>query len=162
MFGCTKPIPQMSQLSIEIFQPADLDALVRMWRESFEHGVGIKDPYPLEAQAAYFESEVRPNNRVRLAREGDQIIGFLASNTESVAQQLHVRVGHHRRGIGRTLLDLAKAESAGALWLFTFARNTVACAFYESQGFVVIQRGFEPTWQLDDVKYAWARPKNDA
>jgi ribosomal protein S18 acetylase RimI-like enzyme len=149
----------MSGVGIEDFRPSDLHALVRMWRESFEYGVGITDPHPLQDQVAYFESEVRPNNRVRLAKEAERIVGFVASNAESVAQ-LHVRVGHHRRGIGRHLLDLAKSNSAGTLWLFTFARNSGACAFYESQGFQVIQRSFEPTWQLEDVKYGWARSQS--
>jgi ribosomal protein S18 acetylase RimI-like enzyme len=149
----------MSAAAIEDFRTSDLDGLVRMWRESFEYGVGITDPHPLEDQTAYFEREVRPNNRVRLAREAGRIVGFLASNAESVAQ-LHVRVGHHRRGIGTHLLGLAKADSKGTLWLFTFARNSGACAFYESQGFKVVQRGFEPTWQLEDVKYAWARSES--
>jgi ribosomal protein S18 acetylase RimI-like enzyme len=149
----------MSAPVIEEFRTADLNALVRMWRESFEYGVGIRDPHPLEEQIAYFEREVRPNNRVRLAKEAGHIVGFVASNAESVAQ-LHVKVGHHRRGIGKHLLGLAKSEAAGTLWLFTFARNTGACAFYESQGFRVVQRGFEPTWQLEDVKYAWSRSES--
>ena len=151
----------MSVIEIEDFSSSNLDALVRMWRESFEYGVGITDPNPLKDQIAYFEREVRPNNRVRLAKDADLIVGFVASNAESVAQ-LHVRVGHHRRGIGRQLLNLAKSDSAGTLWLYTFARNTRACAFYESQGFKVVQRGFEPTWQLDDVKYAWSRAEKSA
>lgn len=151
----------MTTVRIEDFRASDMDALVRMWRESFEYGVSIKDPNPLEDQIAYFEREVQPNNCVRLAREAERIVGFLASNAESVAQ-LHVRVGHHRPGIGTNLLSLAKSDSAGTLWLFTFARNTGACAFYESQGFKVVQRGFEPTWQLEDVKYAWSRSENAA
>lgn len=28
-------------------------------------------------------------------------------------------------------------------------------AFYEKHGFEIIARGFEPTWQLDDVQYEW-------
>jgi ribosomal protein S18 acetylase RimI-like enzyme len=149
----------MSAIAIEDFRTSDLDTLVRMWREGFEYGVGITDPHPLEDQVAYFEREVRPNNRVRVAKEDNLLVGFLASNAESVAQ-LHVRVGHHRRGIGRRLLGLAKSDSMGTLWLYTFARNTRACAFYESQGFKVVQRGYEPTWQLEDVKYAWARSES--
>ena len=145
----------MPSVLVEDFQPNDLQPLARMWRESFEYGVGIVDPHPLEAQISYFEREVRPNNRVRLAKSADLIVGFLASNSESVAQ-LYVRVGHHRLGIGRRLLDLAKSESQGSLWLFTFAQNTNACAFYESQGFTVAERGFEPMWQLADVKYTWS------
>src|SRR5574337_1993348 len=118
----------MTAIRIEDFRTSDIDVLVRMWRESFEYGVGIKDPNSLQDQIAYFEREVQPNNRVRLAREAESIVGFLASNAESVAQ-LHVRVGRHRCGIGTHLLGLAKSDSAGTLWLFTFARNTGACAF---------------------------------
>jgi len=146
----------MSSVRIEEFQPADLEPMVRMWRESFEYGVGVVDPHPIEDQMAYFEREVRSKNRVRLAKDADLIVGFLASSPESVAQ-LYVRVGHHRCGIGSRLLGLAKAESEGRLWLFTFAQNTRACAFYESQGFTVAQRGFESMWQLEDVKYTWSR-----
>ena len=144
----------MPTVIVEDFQPDDLQPLAKMWRESFEYGVGIVDPHPIEAQIAYFEKEVRPNNRVRLAKQDGLIVGFLASNPESVAQ-LYVRVGHHRLGIGGRLLGIAKAESHGSLWLFTFAQNTNACTFYESQGFTVAERGFEPMWQLADVKYSW-------
>jgi ribosomal protein S18 acetylase RimI-like enzyme len=68
-----------------------------------------------------------------------------------------VHVKHLRRGLGRQLLDWAKAQSSGGLWLYTFARNSAARAFYESQGFEAVAFGHEPAWQLDDVKYAWRR-----
>ena len=42
------------------------------------------------------------------------------------------------------------------LSLYTFVRNVRACRFYERHGFVVVARGFEPTWQLEDVKYHWS------
>jgi ribosomal protein S18 acetylase RimI-like enzyme len=142
---------------VEDFQPKDIDPLVRMWRESFEYGVGVKDPHSIEDRTAYFQEEVRKKNRVRTVKEAGIVLGFLASNPESIAQ-LYVRVGHHRRGIGRMLLEIAKHESQGSLWLFTFTRNARACAFYESQGFRVATRGFEPTWQLEDIKYQWHSP----
>ena len=146
----------MHSIRVEDFQSADLEPMVRMWRESFEYGVGIVDPHPIADQIAYFEREVRAKHRVRVAKDGGVVVGVLASSAESVAQ-LYVRVGHHRRGIGSRLLSLAKAGSEGTLWLFTFAQNKRACAFYESQGFTVAERGFEPMWQLEDVKYMWAR-----
>lgn len=146
----------MSALRIEDFAAPDLVPVVRMWRESFEHAVGIVDPHPLAEQIEHFERNVCTSNRVRVVKDGVLVVAFMASTRESVAQ-LYVRLGHHRRGIGQGLLDLAKAESGGSLWLYTFARNANACAFYESQGFTVAQRGFEPAWQLDDVKYVWAR-----
>jgi ribosomal protein S18 acetylase RimI-like enzyme len=69
--------------------------------------------------------------------------------------QLYVRVGCQRQGIGTRMLDWAKSRSTGSLWLYTFAQNLVACAFYERNGFRVAARGFEPNWGLDDVRYVW-------
>ena len=132
-----------------------------MWRESFEFGVGVTDPHPITEQIAYFDTEVLPNNSVRLALSAGQLVGFVAASRESVAQ-LHVRVGFHRQGIGSQLLNWAKSQSSGSLWLYTFARNTVAQAFYEHHGFRIVARGFEPTWQLEDIKYQWAAWQADA
>ncbi|MEP6609384.1 MAG: GNAT family N-acetyltransferase [Burkholderiaceae bacterium] len=141
------------------YDPHWLDFLVPMWRASFELGVGIKDPHPLEEQRQHFVSNVVPSSSVRVALLGEDLVGFVAANRESIAQ-LYVRVGYHGRGIGSELLAWAKRQSAGSLWLFTFARNSNARRFYEARNFKVVQFGFEPTWQLGDVKYAWSAPRN--
>ena len=146
----------MNSLRVEDFEPHDTDALVRMWRASFEHGVGVIDFHPLEEQIEYLRSKVLPVNRVRVAKAGESIVGLLASNPESIAQ-LYVRVQHIGQGIGTRLLRLAQSESSGCLSLFTFARNSRACRFYEHRGFIAVARGFEPMWKLDDVKYEWVR-----
>jgi GNAT superfamily N-acetyltransferase len=143
------------------YSPSWQEALVRMWRESFEFGVGITDPHPLAAQIAYFKTEVLPRNTLRLAFTAGQLVGFVAASSESVAQ-LHVRVGFHRLGIGSQLLNWAKSESIGRLWLYSFARNTVAHAFYAHHGFRIVARGFEPTWQLEDIKYQWSASSENA
>jgi ribosomal protein S18 acetylase RimI-like enzyme len=144
------------KLHIADFRAADADPLVRMWRASFEHGVGIVDPHPIEDQIAYLQRQLVPSFRLRVAWEESTIVGFLASNPESIAQ-LYVRVGCMDRGIGSRLLELAKSESTDSLWLFTFQRNAHACRFYERRGFVAIERGFEPVWQMPDVKYRWVK-----
>jgi ribosomal protein S18 acetylase RimI-like enzyme len=143
------------------FDAQRLDELVPIWRASFESGVGIVDPHPISEQRHYFLTEVLPNNQVRLAVLGHELVGFVAASVESVAQ-LHVRVGFQRRGIGAQLLAWAKEQSSGSLWLYTFAQNRGACAFYERHGFVAVAHGFEPTWQLDDVKYQWLRGEPSA
>ena len=143
-------------MRVEDFRPTDTDALVRMWRASFEHGVGITDPHSLAEQVEYLRARVMPVHRVRVAKEAESIVGFLASNPESIAQ-LYVRVQNIGRGVGTQLLRLAQSESSGSLWLFTFAQNLRACRFYEHHGFVAVARGFEPMWKLDDVKYRWVR-----
>jgi GNAT superfamily N-acetyltransferase len=131
------------------------DELVRMWRESFEAGVGIVDPHPLAEQRDYLLDEVVPNNEVRIALLDGRLVGFVAATPESVCQ-LYVRKANHRCGIGTSLLGWAKAQSGGSLWLYTFARNAGARAFYEKHGFRITARGFEPDWQLDDLRYEWS------
>lgn len=145
-------------MDIAPYAPEMLVPLVDMWRASFEHGVGIVDPHPIEAQRGFFLREVLPQHEVSVALRDGGIVGFVASNRESVGA-LYVRVGAHRQGIGATLLDLAKARSAGSLWLFTFARNAVARCFYEKHGFVAVAFGAENMWNLDDVKYRWPAPQ---
>lgn len=138
------------------FDPADSDALVRMWRASFEFGVGITDHHPLEEQARYLREQLAPAYRLRVAWRGDAMVGFLAANAQWV-EALYVRVEHIGQGIGAQLLNLAQAESSGSLELYTFPRNQRACRFYERHGFVETARGFVQMWQLPDVKYRWVR-----
>jgi ribosomal protein S18 acetylase RimI-like enzyme len=132
-----------------------LERLLRLWREAFEFGVGVADPHPLSEHREYFLAQVLPQHRVTLAVRESQLVGFVAASEESVAQ-LHVQVGLHRQGIGSALLALSKAQSAGSLWLYAFTQNVRACRFYEKHGFVAVARGFEPNWQLEDVKYSWS------
>ena len=142
-----------------VIQIVELDAertdeLVRLWRESFEFGVGVVDPHPIAEQREFFVNTVVPNNSIRIALLDAKLVGFIAATNESITH-LYVHVGHHRRGIGTQLLDWAKIQSNGKLWLYAFARNTIACAFYERHGFKLLARGFEPNWQLADIKYEW-------
>ncbi len=53
------------------------------------------------------------------------------------------------------LLNWAKQQSAGSLWLHTFEVSIGAQAFYERHCFRVVGRGVEPQWRLDDIKYVW-------
>ena len=147
-------------VTLEPFSPAHALELVPMWRESFEHGVGIVDPHPIEEQERYLFETVVPNNEVRVAFLHGRMAGFVAASRASVAQ-LYIRKGLQRRGIGTRLLEWAKEQSAGSLWLYTFARNAGARAFYERHGFTIVARGFEPSWQLDDLRYEWTRGNLD-
>ncbi len=142
------------RVDLVAFEAHRLDDLVALWRASFEHGVGIDDPHPIAEQKDYFLARVLPQYEVRVALLDRQLVGFVAASSESIAQ-LFVRVGFLRRGIGAQMLAWAKARSVGSLWLYTFARNRGARAFYERHGFEPVAFGFEPNWQLDDVKYQW-------
>ena len=140
--------------SLVEFDAWRLDELILMWRASFEAGAGVTHPHPLSEQRRYFLTEILSRNRVCLAVEANALVGFVAASAESVAQ-LYVRVGCQRRGVGTQLLTWAKERSNGTLWLYTYAQNRGARAFYERHGFVAIAHGFEPTLRLEDVKYQW-------
>ena len=143
------------------FEASWLAELIPMWRASFEAGVGVADPHSLLEQKQYFLAEVLPRNSVRLAISDKQLAGFVAASGESVAQ-LYVRVGFQRRGIGTQMLAWAKGQSRGRLWLYTFARNQGARSFYARNGFVAVAHGFEPSWQLEDVKFHWSASAQNA
>ena len=132
--------------------------LVRMWRASFEQGVGITDPHPLEDQLRALEQKIVPHNRVLLVLDPrtSAVIGFLAYTSETVSN-LYVHVDYQNKGIGSMLLDIAKKNSSGVLRLFTFERNMRARQFYERHGFKIIRQGFEEFWQLADIEYEWNR-----
>jgi ribosomal protein S18 acetylase RimI-like enzyme len=142
-------------LELVEYDESFLERLLLLWREAFEFGVGVTDPHPLSEQREYFLAKVLPQHRVTLAVRESRLVGFVAASEVSVSQ-LHVQVGLHRQGIGSALLALSKARSTGNLWLYAFTQNVRACQFYEKHGFVAVERGFEPEWQLEDVKYSWS------
>ena len=139
------------------YRPEFRDPLVDMWRASFEHGVGRPGPNPVADHRRFFEEQVLPETRVHMALRDGQLVGFVAFTPDWV-EQLYVHVDHLREGIGTRLLELAKANSGGRLWLYTFVTNQAAQRFYERHGFDVVERGFEPVMQLGDLRYEWRRP----
>jgi GNAT superfamily N-acetyltransferase len=151
----------MDTTILTTFEPQRTDELIRMWRASFEHGVGILDPHPIAEQRQYFVDEILPKFNLRVAMKNGEIVGFVASDGDSIGA-LYIGVPEIGHGIGTSLLNWAKDRSNGKLWLFTFARNLNARRFYEKSGFEVIARGHEPIWGLDDIKYEWSASKGAA
>ena len=141
---------------IRPFEPHQAQELVALWRASFEHGVGIRDDHPIEEQLAYFVEQVLPHNFVRVVIDGSELVAFMATTPESVSQ-LYVRIANIGQGIGGRLLALAKAESTGSLWLYTFAQNHNARRFYERKGFREVERESQNMYKLEAIKYVWRR-----
>jgi len=143
-------------VQIAPYETTDALELVQMWRASFEFGAGIKDHNPIEDQLQFFLKDVVPQNTVRVVREQGATVAFLASQPASISH-LYVNVQHLGRGIGSQLVALAKAESRGSLWLYTFAQNHNARRFYERHGFKEVERGSQNMFKLEAIKYLWLR-----
>lgn len=147
-----------SPVHLTPYRPEYGDRLVDLWRASFAHGVGLPVPHSIDDHRRFFDEHMLAETHVHLALRDGELLGFGAFTPESVVQ-LYVGVAHVGQGIGTRLLELAKANSGGRLWLYTFVTNTNAQRFYERHGFEVVERGFESVMQLGDLRYEWKRPR---
>ncbi len=104
-----------------------------------------------------FVARLIAGNCVLVARDeaGGVPLGFIAVRLCDIAA-LHVAEGHRGRGVGKALLDAAKAEEPRLL-LWTFQANSGAIAFYLREGFVEIERtdGAGNEEGLPDVRMIW-------
>ena len=83
--------------------------------------------------------------------------GYLSRHGDWV-DHLYVAPEYLRRGIGRALLDAAKAAHPAGLRLWCFQRNFRARAFYAAQGFAIdhLTDGVENEEREPDALYVWA------
>ena len=148
--------PMHPPVELTSYRAAFRERLVDLWRASFARGVGAPVPHPRDEHLRYFDEHVLAETSVHLALRDGELAGFVAFTPDAV-MQLYVHVDHLGQGIGTQLLDRAKAQSGGRLWLYTFVTNANAQRFYERHGFDVVERGFEPAMQLGDLRYEWRR-----
>ncbi len=140
--------------------PSALEPLVRMWMRTKLDTAPWGDlpterGYSFEDNLGYFRDAIAPRCRVTLLREGGVPIAFLAQDGREI-DLLFVAPEHQGRGLGRALLELARAHSPEGLELFALQANERACRFYEAQGFRVVARGTSPAPEsAPDVRYAW-------
>ena len=78
---------------------------------------------------------------------------------EGYLHEIFVAPELQRRGVGSTLMALAKELAPAGLRLHTLQRNTQAAAFYARHGFVVESRGIGRVG-LPNARYRWT-PRPD-
>ena len=107
-------------------------------------------------------ARIRRHDEVWLADDEGHMLGFLAIEHSTnlaapVLERLYVEPADQSRGVGKTLLDKAKALRPGGLHLWVFQRNTGAIRFYERHGFnlVKLTDGAENMEREPDALYRW-------
>lgn len=96
-----------------------------------------------------------PNTAVWLADPGDGIAGYAALSPGWV-EQLYLRPGRWRRGIGSALMRHAQALHPDGLQLWCFQINHRARAFYLSHGFREQSRTDGDNEEREpDMLFAW-------
>ena len=91
--------------------------------------------------------------------ENTEILGFIARR-DDIIHALYVRNSHHRKGVGRMLLDHAKTQSM-RLKLWVFQANDTARKFYAHAGFYEVARGngHDNDENLPDIYLEWKRER---
>jgi GNAT superfamily N-acetyltransferase len=93
---------------------------------------------------------------VWIALAGRRTVAMMALEGD-LLDQLYVAPGRQSRGVGATMLKLAKVLSPAGLRLFTFTSNAPARRFYEAHGFSAIEfnDGSRNEERAPDVLYRW-------
>lgn len=102
-------------------------------------------------------TRVIAETEMTVAHDGARILGFMSREGEEV-EKLYVDALARRRGVGKALIDHAKAQ-VDRLGLFTFQANTGARRFYAREGFREdrLTDGSNNEEQLPDVYLVWER-----
>ena len=145
---------------IREYRPDDFDVLTILWRISREKSLPDfqreKGHFFFEDRD-YFREHILKHNQVWVVGSGQQSVAFMAMNKDFI-DQLYIDPGFQRRGLGETLLNIARERSPDHLWLYTLQINVNARAFYEKNGFVAEKFGISPPPENEpDVEYHWRR-----
>ena len=145
---------------IREYRNEDFDAVTILWRISREKSLPefqLEKGHFFFEDRDYFQKQIVKNNQIWVVESQNYPVGFMAMNNDFV-DQLYIDPNHQRRGIGRSLLNLARERSPDHVWLYTLQVNTSAREFYEKNGFVAEKFGISPPPESEpDVEYHWRR-----
>jgi len=145
----------MAAIDIRTLDVANSDAIAHVLRTSFDERLpwlaGLHTP---DEDRAFVRDHLFKTCELWGAH-GSDLVGMIAFAPGWV-EQLYVMPGWQGRGVGKALLDVAKARNT-ELRLWTFQRNIAGRHFYERQGFVAIDEtdGSANDEREPDVLYRW-------
>jgi ribosomal protein S18 acetylase RimI-like enzyme len=101
--------------------------------------------------------------RTWVAVRDAEIMGYAALDGDML-EDLYLRPDARRQGIGTLLLDEVRRHSPDGLSLYVFQQNTEARAFYEHNGFTVLDTndGERNMENLPDMTLRWTPPDHVA
>jgi GNAT superfamily N-acetyltransferase len=136
----------------------DLDASELFARAGLDVELANEHEFALAERTRWLCSLSSGSTLLAVSRSGS-VLGFAASGArdrQPYLDQLSVRRGSMRSGVGSTLLEAtenkARASGARTLWLTTYRHLSWNRPFYERRGFVVVpeaQLGREMLAQLE-------------
>ena len=92
---------------------------------------------------------------VWVAEVDGAIVGFCTRNDDNISA-LYVRADWRNKGIGKRLLDRAKANRDG-ITVWAYGLNEKALKFYTREGLVEVSREIEDGTDLVNIEHRWTR-----
>ena len=137
-------------------QPLDAGAVGAILSNATDAAAWLPRLYS-RAEELRFAGDMIDAGWVQVARSKGRIEGFLARAGAEV-HCLYLANDIQRQGLGRALLDQAKATEAH-LGLWVYQDNIDAQGFYRAMGFVEIARtdGAANDVGLPDIRYEWRK-----
>jgi GNAT superfamily N-acetyltransferase len=137
---------------------ADARAAADLWLSARKAAIGVIPPpaHRDDEVRAWFASHVVRNTELWVAEDpAGGLVGILVLDGPWL-DQLYVEPTMTGRGIGASLVELAKRERPKGLQLWTFASNARAQRFYEQHGFVETRRTEGDNEEgAPDILYVW-------
>jgi putative acetyltransferase len=135
----------------------DTDAVATVLRRSYDWALPhLAGRHTLDEDRAFVRGHLFASNELWGAYEAERLIGYIGFHPGWI-DHLYVLPDKTGQGIGSSLLDIAKARER-QLDLWTFQVNTRARRFYQSRGFIEVERtdGAGNEECEPDVRYRWA------
>ena len=140
---------------------ADADAVANVYLTSRKELVAFAPLAHTDESVRHWIAEILlPAGDVTVVEESGVIVGMMAlSREEGIGwiEQLYLLPSVVGRGIGTTLVTLAKSSLASPIRLYTFQENSGTRRFYERHGFQAIAfgDGSGNEENCPDVLYEW-------
>ena len=143
-------------IAIRPYADQDFDDVTALWLRSWR-STRVPGRITLKDLRERWPSELADGWIVHVAVSDQKILGFLA-HREDRLEQLFIAPDSQGRGIGKQLLDFAKAQMPGGFRLHTAAQSW-AGRFYEREGLLRGRTRTHRRFGHDIVDYAWRPPE---
>lgn len=100
-------------------------------------------------------SDFFKTEQVWVAELEGRIVGFCTRGEDNIGA-LYVATEERRKGIGKHLLDMAKADRDW-ITVWAYEKNELALSFYTREGLIEICREIEEETDLMNIEHRWTR-----
>jgi putative acetyltransferase len=140
------------------YRPADLEEVLGVWGSASALAHPFLSREFLEQERRNIAGVYLPKAKTWVWDDGGHVVGFISLLGNEVGG-LFVDPKHHRSGIGRVLVECARA-ARGELEAEVFERNQLGRAFYAALGFQVLYRQVdsETGFEIQRLRLAAKKP----